>query len=69
MKEARFCKDGKHDYEWNRSCGAYICYTCDIHSTTRNDNYLARCYCGWALSGGDGNAELIELGETIEADY
>jgi len=78
MTDTNFCKDGKHDYEWSRSCGAYICYTCDIHSTTKNNivseehpqgNYLARCYCGWSLSGGDGYAELIEEGETIEADY
>jgi len=29
---------------------------------------LARCYCGWASSGGDGRKELLEMGETIDPD-
>lgn len=42
-----------------RSCGAYVCDTCEKHVG------LARCYCGWSASGRDGRAELIEMGETI----
>jgi len=29
---------------------------------------LARCYCGWAESGGDGYEELLEMGEYINDD-
>jgi len=43
-------------------CGAYVCDSCDHH------NGLARCYCGWASSGGNGLAELAEMGEVIEQD-
>jgi len=30
---------------------------------------LARCYCGWAINGGNGRAELDDLGENTEWDY
>lgn len=40
-------------------CGAYVCDRCEQHKG------LARCYCGWATSGGDGRRELIDMGETI----
>jgi hypothetical protein len=46
----------------SRSCGAYVCWECDTHVS------LARCFCGWSRSGGDGRAELIESGEVIEPD-
>ena len=47
---------------FSRFCGADVCLICDNH------NGLARCFCGWAESGGDGRAELIEMGETIDSD-
>ncbi len=43
-------------------CGAHICMTCGNHMG------LARCYCGWAASGGDGRKELVEMGETIDPE-
>lgn len=50
-------------YWSDRSCGADVCDKCRDHKG------LARCYCGWSLSGGNGYTELIEAGETIEDDY
>jgi hypothetical protein len=52
-----------HAYEFDGGCGAQICYDCGDHQG------LARCYCGWALDGGNGYAQLEEMGEQIEADY
>ncbi len=49
-----------HDYEFFGPCGAEVCFDCDDHKG------LARCYCGWAASGGDGYRELEDLGEEIE---
>lgn len=43
-------------------CGAYVCGACGWH------NGLARCFCGWAASGGDGYRELQDMGETIEPE-
>ena len=57
------CPEGSHDYEYSKYCGAYVCYDCDHHKG------LARCYCGWSESGGDGYRELREMGEQIEEDY
>lgn len=54
---------GKESAHFNRYCGAMVCTNCDHH------NGLARCYCGWSLSGGDGRQELIELGENVDDDY
>jgi len=51
-----------HEYFFNTNCGAEVCYECDDHKG------LARCYCGWSANGGNGLAELIEMGETIEED-
>lgn len=53
----------KHQFEFRNYCGARVCVTCGDHEG------LARCYCGWAASGGDGYRELLEWGETIEPDY
>lgn len=50
-----------HRYTFNRSCGANVC-ECGDHKG------LARCFCGWSRSGGDGYRELIEMGETIDPD-
>ena len=47
----------------SRECGVSVCWECGHHEG------LARCYCGWSRDGGDGRAELIEMGETIEEDY
>jgi hypothetical protein len=49
----------QHQFEFDRGCGVQVCAACDYHKG------LVRCYCGWALSGGDGIAELIELGENL----
>lgn len=56
------CEDGNHDYDdrVDPSCGAFVCRECDHHKG------LARCFCGWSASGGDGYRELIEMGERIE---
>ncbi len=51
----------KHENrEFNNSCGALVCDDCGSHWG------MARCFCGWSASGGDGLAELEEMGENIE---
>ena len=50
------------EFVFVRSCASNVCDKCDNHSG------LARCWCGWAESGGNGRQELIEMGETIEPD-
>jgi len=35
---------------------------CDFHDG------LARWFCGWSRSGGNGYQEMLEMGETIEPD-
>lgn len=40
-------------------CAAWVCGDCEHHQG------LARCYCGWAASGGDGIQELVDRGEVI----
>jgi len=58
-----YCIDGKpHEYEWSTHCGAKVCVVCDDHKD------LVRCFCGWAASGGDGKAELEEMGEVIDPE-
>lgn len=52
-----------HDYYLSRTCGVDVCYECRDHK-----GGLARCFCGWSQSGGDGYRELVEMGENIE-DY
>jgi len=47
-------------YELDGYCGAWVCSECGNHWG------LARCYCGWSRSGGDGRRELIEMGERID---
>jgi len=54
--------DCKHEYTFNRYCGARTCYECNDHKG------LDRCYCGWSRYGLDGRRELIEMGETIDPD-
>lgn len=48
---------------FSRSCGVDICSACGDHKG------LARCFCGWSASGGNGYRELVEMGEQIEDDY
>lgn len=55
------CKQGH--MEFSRYCGVKVCSNCDYHKG------LARCYCGWSLSGGNGRQELEDMGEQIEDDY
>lgn len=47
---------------FGRSCGVDICGSCGRHEG------LARCFCGWSLSGRNGRQELEELGEVIDDD-
>lgn len=61
MNDRKKCPCGG-TYEFLRHCGADVCDECGNHRT------LARCYCGWSLSGRDGRRELVEMGETIEPE-
>jgi hypothetical protein len=45
-----------------RACAAYVCDRCSRHKG------LVRCWCGWSESGGDGRAELEEMGEQIDPE-
>lgn len=49
-------------FEFNRYCGAHTCEKCANHKG------MARCFCGWSLSGRNGRVELEEMGETIEPE-
>lgn len=44
----------------SRGCGVFVCSKCGEHEG------LARCYCGWSASGGNGADELREMGEVID---
>lgn len=55
------CKCGG-TFEFVRFCAANICDNCNNHKG------LARCYCGWSETGGNGYQELLEMGETIEPE-
>lgn len=58
MASTKTCKCGGTAY-FSNACAAHICERCDAHVG------MARCYCGWAASGGNGRQELVEMGETI----
>jgi len=63
-----------HDFEFSRYCGADVCTGCDLHVhrnrfTGKILQTLARCFCGWSASGGDGRRELIEMGENLDDEY
>lgn len=60
VAECEVCKTPTSTMD--RYCGAYTCSECGNH------HGLARCFCGWSLSGRDGRAELEEEGEVIEPD-
>lgn len=59
LKDCEQCAETQ-TVEFRDYCGAYVCWECGAHQG------LARCYCGWSLSGGDGRRELIEMGEVID---
>lgn len=61
-KEHNYMRCKKHSWYRSPTCGVRICTNCNEHEG------LARCFCGWSASGGDGYRELIEMGENIE-DY
>ena len=54
--------NAEREHELSRTCGAWICAECGHHKG------LARCFCGWAEDGGDGRAQLEDMGETIEPE-
>jgi len=47
----------EHEFYFSSYCGVNICTICEFHKE------LARCYCGWSASGGDGYQELMEMGD------
>jgi hypothetical protein len=60
-----------HEYEWLRGCGAEVCWVVaeDGSDECRDHKGLARCYCGWSASGGNGRQELLDMGENLDDDY
>ena len=56
-------QEHNHEYHLSHYCGVDVCLECRHHKG------LARCFCGWSTSGGDGRQELIDMGETIDDDY
>ena len=56
------CETCGADSYFDEYCGAFVCCRCGDHYG------LVRCYCGWAASGGNGRAELEEMGETIDPE-
>ncbi len=59
-REIAVCKCGGVYGQTSRGCGVRICDECGDHKG------LARCFCGWSASGGDGRRELEDMGETID---
>lgn len=53
----------EHRYYFNQYCGIEVCEECGYHKG------LARCFCGWSISGRDGYTELLEYGEIVDPDY
>lgn len=49
-------------FAFNRYCGAEVCDGCDRHRG------MDRCFCGWSADGGDGRAQLEEMGEVIDPE-
>ncbi len=47
--------------EVDRRCGVRVC-SCGHHQG------LVRCFCGWAVDGGDGRAQLVEMGEVVDEE-
>ena len=61
-----------HDFVKDYNCGAHVCYDCGHHAPWNREGEvtqnLARCYCGWSESGGNGYDELLAMGECIDDD-
>ena len=60
MPQEKLCPECGGPMDPSPYCGVLVCCECGHHDG------LARCYCGWSASGGDGRRELEELGEVIE---
>lgn len=56
------CMPCEHEYEFNRFCGANVCWKCHNHKG------LGNCFCGWSQYGGNGYTNLVEAGEVIDAE-
>ena len=56
------CPKCQDSMRMSNHCGAWVCENCDNHEG------MARCFCGWSLSGDDGRRELEEMGEVIDPD-
>jgi len=61
-------------FEVSNSCGVWKCRDCGAHAKYNGAGkepgpLLARCYCGWALDGGNGRQQLVKMGENVEDDY
>ena len=57
------CDSHEYPERMHSSCGAFVCLNCGYHDR------LVRCFCGWAIDGGNGRSQLIDMGETIDEDY
>ena len=62
-----------HQWDFRDFCGADVCDLCEAHAHVDRESgeviqRLARCYCGWAESGGNGYQELLDEGENIEPE-
>lgn len=59
----------EHKFTMSPECGAFICDECHLHVRINSQGEVfpeyARCFCGWAASGGDGVLELLDRGEVI----
>jgi len=53
---------GNDVYYHSSYCGVKVCDDCGYHEG------LARCYCGWSISGEDGREELMEMGECLDPE-
>lgn len=62
MRDADASVECKHIWSEHLDsyCCARLCILCGEHQG------LARCFCGWSRSGGDGRRELEDMGEVIE---
>jgi len=47
----------------DNGCGVAVCDKCDNHKG------LARCFCGWSASGGNGLRELQDMGENCDEGW
>ena len=64
MNQEKKCPQCGDSMTRSRSCGVFVCDNDDCGHHLG----LARCFCGWSLSGNDGRAELEAMGETIDPE-